>query len=49
MSNLVDDEEILDAVSSLPAEEACTALVRLALQRGAPDNVTVVVVRTEAI
>jgi protein phosphatase len=41
----VTDPEILQAVGSGPAQQACDALVALTLERGARDNVTVVVVR----
>jgi serine/threonine protein phosphatase PrpC len=41
----VADSEILEAVWACPAQAACDALVALTLERGASDNVTVVVVR----
>jgi serine/threonine protein phosphatase PrpC len=41
----VADNEILEAVWASPAQAACDALVALTLERGANDNVTVVVVR----
>lgn len=40
----VEDEEICAAVLPRSASEACEELVRMAKQRGAPDNVTVAVV-----
>jgi len=41
----VADDEILRAVAAGGAQEACEALLALTLQRGARDNVTVIVVR----
>lgn len=41
----VSDEEICEKVTTLSAQKACDALVELTLQRGATDNVTVIVVR----
>lgn len=41
----VSDEEMRDMVFRQPAQEACNALVQLTLDRGATDNVTVVVVQ----
>lgn len=41
----VDDQEILQLARDRPPQEACDALVELTLERGASDNVTVVVVR----
>jgi len=41
----IKDEEILDWVSSGGSQQACDALIALTLERGATDNVTVVVVR----
>lgn len=41
----VSDREILDLVTSGDSQQACDNLVALTLQRGAVDNVTVVVVR----
>jgi serine/threonine protein phosphatase PrpC len=43
LSNVVADAEIADRLTVLPCEEASTALLDLALARGAPDNVTLVV------
>jgi serine/threonine protein phosphatase PrpC len=40
----LDDEELLDAASSLPPDAACRALVALALARGSDDNVTLIVI-----
>jgi protein phosphatase len=45
LSNLVDPGEILHLVSMHLPEKACRRLVDLARERGAPDNVTVVVAR----
>ena len=44
----VQDDEILDAVGDAGAQEACDALLALTLQRGARDNVTVIIVRYNA-
>jgi protein phosphatase len=40
----VDDNEILQTVLAMPAQEASNALLHLALDRGGKDNVTVIVV-----
>ncbi|MCG5233971.1 PP2C family protein-serine/threonine phosphatase [Xanthobacter oligotrophicus] len=44
----VDDDEICDLVSKSEASDASAALMKLALERGGRDNVTVVVVRCVA-
>ena len=44
----VSDREILDAVERHDAQGACNRLIALTLERGAIDNVTVVVVRCES-
>ena len=41
----VEDEEILQCVSTNASQQACDRLIVLALERGALDNVTVIVVR----
>lgn len=41
LSNQVAPEEILEAVTTLPPDGACRSLVRLARERGGPDNITV--------
>jgi len=46
LSGQVADEEIGALAEALPPKEAAEALVGLALVRGAPDNVTVIVART---
>lgn len=48
LHDLVEDEEILQAVSSNAPDAACDALVRLARQRGGYDNVSVGVLRIDA-
>ncbi len=45
LSGQVADEEIGLLIKELPPREACAALIGLALVRGAPDNVTVIVAR----
>jgi PPM family protein phosphatase len=42
---VVSDEEIVTAVNAKSAAESCAALVKLALERGGPDNITVQVLR----
>ncbi len=45
-----EDEEILDIVrSEADGEQALSSLLKLALVRGAPDNVTVVLIRNEEV
>jgi serine/threonine protein phosphatase PrpC len=44
LHGLVKDEEIKD-IAKLPIQQAANDFVRLALERGAPDNVTVIVAR----
>jgi len=46
--SLVNDLEIASAVRSGTPAESCLALVNLALERGGPDNVTVLVLRISA-
>ena len=41
----VADHEILQAICDAQAQEACNALLALTLQRGARDNVTIIIVR----
>jgi protein phosphatase len=45
LSNLVDDPEILELVSTTPLDEAPARLVALANDRGGDDNITVIVIR----
>jgi len=44
----LSDEEICGKAASLPPQEACDALIEATLERGATDNVTVVIVRCHA-
>jgi protein phosphatase len=45
LTSHVHDDEILESTRTSAPEQACDRLVRLTLERGAGDNVTVVVVR----
>jgi len=49
LSNQVEDGEMAHFVSRHGPEAACRRLVQLALERGAPDNVTVVVARVSPV
>jgi serine/threonine protein phosphatase PrpC len=44
----VEDAEILHSIESHPPQAACDALIDMALERGASDNVTVIVVQCMA-
>lgn len=44
----LSDAEILDKVASLRPQEACDALIEATLERGADDNVSVIMVRCHA-
>jgi len=46
--SLIHEPEILEIVTSQPASAACKELVRLARERGGPDNITVQVLRVSA-
>lgn len=48
LHDLADDREFLPALAIADAESACAALITLARERGAPDNVTVCVVDVRA-
>jgi protein phosphatase len=45
---LVGDRELAQAAQAAPPAEACLKLVRMALERGGPDNITVLVLRVSA-
>jgi len=45
LSNLVDDQEILDIVSKLSVDDAPKELISIANERGGDDNITVIVIR----
>jgi protein phosphatase len=45
LTNHVADPEIMEYVNSYGPQQACDALIALTLERGAADNVTVVIVR----
>jgi protein phosphatase len=49
LSNLVDPGEILQLVTMHLPEKACRRLIDLARERGAPDNVTVVVAHVRGV
>jgi hypothetical protein len=49
LTDLVDDEEILSAVSKPGTEEALLELVRLANERGGHDNITMVTLGVPAL
>jgi len=44
LSNLVDDEEILEIITNAPLEAAPEKLIDLANERGGDDNITVIVI-----
>ena len=46
--SLVHEQELVDIVASHSASNACSALIRLARDRGGPDNITVQVLRISA-
>jgi serine/threonine protein phosphatase PrpC len=46
--SLIHEPEILEIVTKQPASAACKELVRLARERGGPDNITVQVLRVSA-
>jgi len=45
--SLVRDQELLEVLQTLPATEACKELVQRAKARGAPDNITLQVLKVE--
>jgi len=46
LSNIVSDQEMLyEVIHGGPADECCQRLLDIALKRGAPDNVTVALIR----
>lgn len=47
--NLVSDQELVKVVTRYPPTEACKSLVQMAKQRGAPDNVTLQILKVENI
>lgn len=47
LRGIVSDEEIARMLSQSGLEETAEALLRLALSRGAPDNVTLIVAEDE--
>ena len=46
--SLVSEQDIAGVVRSSTPAESCTALVKMALERGGPDNVTLLVLRLAA-
>ena len=49
LHDLADDEELLPALAIEDPEAACAALIMLARDRGAPDNVTVCIVDVQPV
>ncbi|MFH1830094.1 MAG: Stp1/IreP family PP2C-type Ser/Thr phosphatase [Pseudomonadota bacterium] len=49
LSNMLDDEEICDVVTTNDLEEACKRLVDVANERGGEDNITVVLAQVESL
>ena len=49
MHGLVFDQEILETVTTMPADQAVERLIDLANSRGGTDNITVVVAQVEAL
>ena len=47
LSNIVEDEEIAAVLSKYEGETAADELLHLAISRGAPDNVTLIVLDDE--
>lgn len=47
LSNLVQDKEMAGILRSYPLDEAADRLLELALERGAPDNVTLVLIQLQ--
>jgi len=47
LSNMVEDEEILEIVEKAPVEQAPRRLIELANERGGDDNITVIVVHVD--
>jgi serine/threonine protein phosphatase PrpC len=45
---LVGNQELARTAQATPPQEACLRLVRMALERGGPDNITVLVLRVSA-
>jgi protein phosphatase len=48
LSNQVEDSEILQAVESMPPQEAAARLISLAKERGGSDNITVQIIRASS-
>jgi len=46
--SLVNELEILEIVAGRPASAACAELVKLARERGGPDNITVQILRVSS-
>ena len=46
--SLVGEQDIAGVVQSSTPAESCTKLVKMALERGGPDNVTLLVLRIAA-
>ena len=48
LTNMIEDHELQEILSSEPPAEAAETLIELARERGGPDNITVVVARLDA-
>jgi serine/threonine protein phosphatase PrpC len=49
LTKVVDDQEVGAVLSSTDAVEAVNRLIQMALDRGAPDNVSVAIVKTDGV
>jgi serine/threonine protein phosphatase PrpC len=48
LTRVVDDDEILEELTSSPSEQAADKLIELVLARGAPDNVSLVITKVNS-
>lgn len=49
LSNMVEDDEIRDIVTSNGIEDACRRLIDVANERGGDDNITVIMIQVESL